>query len=605
MSSSRNRRRQRKVPALENRKRLIIAFTIFCMVMVGLCARVGYIQVVQGNELKKKAIQQQMKDELVEAKRGEITDRNGNKLAVSTIKYSVWARPATITQGSKNDEERQQKLQAAAKTLAPILGTDETKLNEKLSQNIALIKIAKYKDNDTVEEIRKAGISGVSVTQETKRAYPLGNFASQLLGSVTDDNNGLSGLEEYYNKELRGSAGRWVQSKDASGKSLFYGEEKYYDAVDGDSIVLTIDEVVQHYAEDQIAKAKSDTGADRVRCIVMSVETGEVLAMASTGGFDPNDPRTPPTKSGKAAMAQLSEKQQLDYLNGMWRNPLVSDVYEPGSTFKLITTAMALEENETSPNENFYCSGSINVSGTTIKCWRSENPHGAENLTQAVGNSCNPVFVQLATRIGIKKFYDYLDLFGIGSQTGIDYPGEADSIFQKESEAGPVGIATIGFGQGIAVTPIQLISAFCSLGNDGILMQPHLVKEIKDENGDTVKKIEPQEVRQTVSRATARTMCDIMEYVVEKGGGETAKIKGYRVGGKTGTANSVDKNTGKYGDEIVASFIGMAPMEDPKIACLVIVDDPKGEYHGNMVAGPPAAKIMKNTLRYMNIEKSK
>lgn len=600
-----SKRRNRKVTALQGRKRLVIAFTLFCLVMVGLCCRVGYIQVVKGDTLKKKAINQQMKDELVEAKRGEITDRNGNKLAVSTIKYSVWARPASIAQGSKNDEEKKQKLAEAAKTLAPILGTGEAELTEKLSQNIALIKIAKYKDNDTVEKIREADISGISVTQETKRAYPLGNFASQVLGSVTDDNNGLSGLEQYYNKELRGSAGRWVQSKDASGKSLFYGEEKYYDAVDGDSIVLTIDEVIQHYAEEQVAKAKSDTGAERVRTIVMAVETGEVLAMASTGGFDPNDPRTPLSKSARETLANLPEDKQLDYLNRMWRNPLVSDVYEPGSTFKLITAAMALEENETKPSEKFHCSGAINVSGTVIKCWRSENPHGTETLTEAVGNSCNPVFVQLATRVGIKKFYDYLELFGIDQETGIDYPGEAKAIFQGEEEAGPVGIATIGFGQGIAITPIQLISAVCSLGNDGILMRPHLVKEIKDQDGNTVKKIEPEEVRQTVSRDTANTMCDIMEYVVEKGGGQTAKIDGYRVGGKTGTANSVDSRTGKYGDKIVGSFIGLAPMDDPKIAVLVIVDDPKGEYHGNMVAAPPAAKIMKKTLRYMNIEKSK
>ena len=600
-----SRKRNRKVTAVQNRKRLVIAFTIFCVVMVGLCCRIGYLQVVKGETLKKKAISQQMKDELVEAKRGEITDRNGNKLAVSTIKYSVWARPAVIAQGSKNDAEKKEKLAAAARTLAPILEMSEAELTEKLSQNIALIKIAKYKDNDTVEKIREADIGGVSVTQETKRAYPLGNFASQVLGSVTDDNNGLSGLELYYNKELRGSAGRWVQSKDASGKSLFYGEEKYYDAVDGNSLVLTLDEVVQHYAEDQIAKAKSDKGADRVRTIVMSVETGEILAMASTGGFDPNDPRTPVSKSAKEAMAKLPEAEQLDYLNAMWRNPLVSDVYEPGSTFKLITAAMALEENETKPGEHFNCTGSVNVSGTVIKCWRSENPHGTQTLTEAVGNSCNPVFVKLATRVGIKKFYDYLELFGIDQQTGIDYPGEADAIFQGEKEAGPVGIATIGFGQGIAITPIQLISAVCSLGNDGVLMKPHLVKEIKDQDGNTVKKIEPEEVRQTVSRETAHTMCDIMEYVVEKGGGQTAKIDGYTVGGKTGTANSVDPKTGKYGDKIVGSFIGLAPMEDPKVACLVIVDNPKGEYHGNMVAAPPAAKILKKTLRYMNVERSK
>ena len=608
-SRSRKRRNRRKRidplrVSLTDKKRLTLAFGVFCIVLVLLGARMGYLQIVKGDDLKKKAISQQTKDELVESKRGEITDCKGNKLAVSTIRYSIWVRPSSII-GKETDPEKQNaKMEETAGELAKILNKDESDLLADMKKKIPLVKVAKYQTGEVVDKIREASLDGVSITEETKRAYPLDNFASQLLGSVTDDNNGLSGLEQYYNKELRGSAGRWVQSKDAAGNSLFYGEEKYYAPEDGNSLELTLDEVIQHYAEDAVAWTKNKTGASRVRCIVMDPKTGGVLAMAATGGFDPNNARDGSSKYDKEKLSKMSPKKQLEYLNKIWRNPLVNDTYEPGSTFKLFTLAMALEEDLTNFGEHFNCSGSINVNGTRIKCAVFPGAHGYQSLVQGLGNSCNPVFVTLAKRIGIKRFYRYLSLFGFDEKTGIDYPGEASAIFQDEKSAGPVGTATIGFGQGIAVTPIQLITGVCSLVNDGALMKPHIVKAIKDRKGNVVKEIKPKKVRQTVSLDTSKKIRKGMEYVVSKGGADKAQIKGYRIGGKTGTANKVDPKTGKYGKQIIPSFIGVAPINDPQICVLYIVDDPPGEAFGSTVAAPGARRVMKSTLRYLGTGKN-
>ncbi|MEG0391526.1 MAG: penicillin-binding transpeptidase domain-containing protein, partial [Anaerovoracaceae bacterium] len=411
--------------------------------------------------------------------------------------------------------------------------------------------------------------------------------------------NGLSGLEQYYNKYLRGVSGRWIQSKDANGRSLSYGDEEYYAAEDGSNIVLTIDSVIQNYAEKAIASDKSQYKADRVSCIAMDPKTGEVLAMASNPGFNPNTSRVPTDPAEAEALAALPEEEQLDYLNKMWRNPLVSDTYVPGSTMKLITTAMALEEDVTNLNEGFYDTGSINVSGVQLKCWSYAQPHGSETLKEAVGNSCNPVFVQLAQRLGIEKFYDYLGLFGITEKTGIDYPGEGVSQLQNVDTAGPVGLATMGYGQGIAVTPIELITAISAFGNEGMLMQPHLVKEIQNSKGETVKKIQPTKVKQAVSQATAAQICDTMEFVVTNGGSGNAKIDGYRVGGKTGTANTEADN-----NKITASFVGMAPMEDPQIVVLFIVVNPEGAIYGSTVAAPGGKEVIENSLRRLKIKPS-
>lgn len=586
-------------PLNKSKKRMILVFACIFGLGMLLCFRVGWIQIVKGEEYSKMATEQQTRDVPIAAKRGVIYDTNGNELAISATCYSVWARPASVRSGTTT-REQEQNVEKTAETLADILKKDKEEIEQLITKEQALVKVDKYLDKDTADKIRKEELSGIEIAEDVKRYYPLGAFLAHTLGSVTDDNTGLSGLELQYNQYLSGISGRWIKNTDIAGNSLAYGEEKYYKAEDGLGLVLTIDETIQHYVEKSLKTVQKNTKADRVMAIMMDPKTGDILALAQTPEFDPNDSKTPLSKSEQGKLSAMSDSEKMEYWNAMWRNSLISDVYEPGSTFKLLTTAMSLEEGETTINEHFTCTGSVNVSGQTLKCWRSYNPHGTQTLEEAVGNSCNPVFVKLAQRMGIDRFYNYLETFGISEKTGIDFPGEGNSILQNKDTAGPVGLATMGYGQGVAVTPIQLITAISSLGNDGKLMQPRLVKALVDENGDTVKEFDTKVVRQTVSEKTADEMCDIMEYVVAKGGAGTAKVDGYRVGGKTGTANKA-KNGG-YSEQTYSSFIGMAPMDDPQVAVLVIVDNPKGVKFGSQTAAPGAKLILEDTLRYMDLQ---
>ena len=579
------------------KKRLIIGFTLVCVLMSALFVKVGYIQVVHGAEYSKLAVEQQTKDMPISAKRGSILDRNGEELASSAVCYSVWARPAQVKSGN-TDEQKEISVNKCVDTLAEILGMDKEEVRTLVTKEQSLVKVAKYLDKETADKVRDADIYGIEIAEDVKRHYPLGDFASQLLGSVTDDNNGLAGIELRYNQYLSGISGRWIKNTDRNGNRLSYGVEKYYQAEDGLNVVLTIDEIIQHYAEKSIDTVQQATDADKVMCLIMDPKTGDILAMAITPGYDPNDPRVPLDENEAAYLDTLTDEEKLEYWNQMWRNPIVSDVYEPGSTSKLLTTAMALEEGVTSLDDRFTCTHSYNVSGTILNCWKS-TPHGNQNLVEAVGNSCNPVFIQLAQRIGIQKFYDYLELFGMTERTGIDYPGEAYPIIQNINTAGPVGLATMSYGQGIAVNMVQQLTAICSLGNGGKLMQPRLVKALTDSDGNIVQEFDTVEVRQVVSEKTASEMCLIMESVVSEGGGGTAKIPGYRIGGKTGTANKAA--AGGYSEETYSSFVGMAPMDDPQIAILVVVDNPKGTKFGSQTAAPGATMILEDTLRYLQI----
>ena len=584
-------------PLNKSKKRIILAFAVMYGICVLLSFRVGWIQIVKGEEYSKMATEQQTRDVPIAARRGAIYDTNRKELAISATCYSVWARPANVGKG-KQKEKRAAIIDNTARTLSGILGKDEGEIKELITKRQALVKVDKYLDKKTADKIRKAELSGIEIAEDVKRYYPLGAFLSHTLGSVTDDNTGLSGLELQYNQYLSGISGRWIKNTDITGKGLSYGKEKYFKAEDGLSLELTIDETIQHYAEKSIKTVQKNTKADRVMCIMMAPKSGDILALAQTPEFDPNHSKVPLSKSEQAKLEKLPDSKKLDYWNKMWRNSLISDVYEPGSTFKLLTTSMALEEGDTNLKEHFVCTGSITVAGQKLRCWRYYNPHGDQTLEQAVGNSCNPVFVKLAQRVGITKFYNYLETFGIANKTGIDFPGEANSILQRNP--GPVELATMGYGQGVAVTPIQLITAISSLGNDGKLMQPRLVKALMDEKGNTVKEFDTKVVRQTVSSETAAEMRKIMEFVVAKGGAGTAKVEGYRVGGKTGTANKA--KGGGYSEETFSSFIGMAPMDDPQVAVLVIVDNPKGVKFGSQTAAPGAKMILEDTLRYMDLQ---
>ena len=583
---------------IKNRKRLLGAFAFILFIMSVLCFRCGWWQIVKGEELADTAAAQQTRDSLVEAKRGVIYDRNKMELAVSGTAYSVWVRPADLkTADSANKKE--DLTSEVISGLSGILEMDDDEVRESVTADQNLIKIESGLSKETADRIRELELTAVELSEDSKRFYPLGSFASHLIGSVSDDNTGLAGIEAYYNRYLTGVSGRRIQNTDVSGNGLSYGFEEYYAAEDGLGVVLTIDEVVQNYVEKAIASCQKKTQADRVMCLVMDTETAEILAMAVTPEYDPNNPREAPTEAEQKKLDSMSDKKKVEYWNKMWRNPLLQDTYEPGSTFKLMTTSIALEEGLTSPSETFYDNGSIDVSGETLKCW-SDVPHGKQTLEEAVGNSCNPVFVTLGLRIGKERFYNYMELFGYDSITGIDYPSEATAILQNEDTAGPVDLATMAYGHGIAVTPIQLATAVSAIGNGGVMMKPHLVKELVDSDVKTVRTFEPEEVRQIISKQTSDEVCDIMEYVVSEGGVETAYVEGYRVGGKTGTANK--PKAGGYSEDTYSSFIGMAPMNDPKVTVLVIVDSPVGIKYGSQTAAPCAQTIFKNILPYLGIE---
>ncbi|MEG1584522.1 MAG: penicillin-binding transpeptidase domain-containing protein, partial [Anaerovorax sp.] len=406
----------------KNKRRMIFVFMVVCLLCTGLAFRIGWIQVVASEKYAKMAAEVQTSDVPIPAKRGSIYDRNGEELAISAVTYSVWARPASV-KGNK-PEKQKENIEKTAQTLSSILGLEEAAVKATITKPTSLVKVAKYIDKDKADQVRAKEIPGVEIAEDVKRYYPLGAFASHLLGSVTDDNRGLAGIEMKYNNYLSGLPGRWIKDTDRDGDSLTYGVEKYYKAENGLNVVLTLDAVIQHIAEKAIATAQADTQADMVECIVMDPKTGDVLAMAATPEYDPNNSRVPLDPAQAAYVETLSDEEKMTYWNKMWRNPTVSDVYEPGSTFKLLTTAIALEEGVTSLNDTFTCTGSIKVATENIKCWRYTNPHGLQTLVEAVGNSCNPVFVTLAQRVGLEKYFEYMDLFGMTERTGIDYPGE-------------------------------------------------------------------------------------------------------------------------------------------------------------------------------------
>ncbi|MBK5245945.1 MAG: PASTA domain-containing protein [Peptostreptococcaceae bacterium] len=584
----------------KTKKRIIIGFTVICVVFTLMIVRVGWVQIVKGEDYQKFATKYQTQDVPIPAKRGAIYDRNGKDLAISALTYSIWVTPGLV-QSPELVKNADEKFDATIDLLAKTLELEPIALKSQISESSTRIKIAKYVSKEKADAIKTAAVVGIDIQEDVKRYYPLGAFASQVLGSVTDDNRGLVGLERKYNLVLSGTPGRWIKNVDVKGNSLSYGIEKYYRAEDGLSLVLTIDEVVQHYTEKALATAMEKTGSNRGMAIVMETKTGDILSMAMSPDYDPNNPRVPVDPVQAAYVESLSDEDKMNYWNNMWRNPMISDTFEPGSTFKLLTTAMALEEGLTNLNEHFYDSGSINVSGTILKCWRYYDPHGDETLIEAVGNSCNPVFVQLAQRIGYDKYFEYLELFGITRKTGIDFPGEGNSLIQTKEGAGPVGLATMAYGQGIAVTPINLITAISAFGNDGKIMKPRFVKALIDKNGKTVQEFEPQIVRQVVSKKTAEEVAYTMEAYVETGASGT-KVAGYRVGAKTGTANKAI--AGGYSSDTDSSSIAIAPMDDPRITVLVIMDSPKGVQYGSGTASPAVKEILENTLRYLNIQPS-
>ncbi len=566
---------------------------LFLIAIFALIVRLGYIQVVAGPLYSQEAMKQQYKDAIIHPVRGIIYDRTGKELAVSVPKNDLWIEPDNIKESSKEE---------TIDTLSKILELDKEELRKSLDSDKKRFALAKNIDSDKVKKIRESKLSGIWFEQSSRRYYPYGKFASYVIGHVSNENVGLGGVEASFNSYLKGVPGREIFIKDARNREISTNSLSYNEPINGRNIVLTIDEVIQHHMERAVEQALVDHNAKRVIAIAMEPKTGDILGMVSKPDYDPNDSRTPlyPLFEESIESAQTDE-DKLKELYKMWRNPAVNDIYEPGSPFKVVTASAALEEGLVYPEEWFNDIGYTEVAGRKIRNWTNK-PFGKITFTEAVEQSVNSTFIQVAQRLGAEKFTEYITAFGFGKPTGIALPGEGVGMQYSVSNMGPVELATTSFGQSISVTPIQMLSAISAVANEGVLMKPRIVKEVTDENGDVVKSFEPEIIKKAVSKTTAQQMLAIMESVIANGSGSPAKIEGYRIGGKTGTAQKVID--GKYqSGYYIASFAAVAPVEDPQLAIIVIVDEPNGISHfGSTVSGPVVRQMMQDILRYLGIK---
>ena len=574
---------------------------LLCAVIIFgiLVFRVGWIQFINGEELQTLAYEQQTLDRKINPKRGTIFDRDGNELAVSSTVYTVTINPTNI-----KDENKEK----VAKAISDIFELDYEKILKKVKKRSSIETVAKKQEKDIVDKLSKWMIenkieTGINIDEDTKRYYPYNTLASHIIGFCGSDNQGLGGLEAKYDTILQGVKGRITKVKDASGKDVMGTTEAYTDAVNGNSIISTIDMTVQSIAEKYLEDACIDNKCtDGGNIIIADPTTGDILAMATYPAYNLNTPYEINNDELKQTWSMLSEKERTEALQGMWRNKAIADTYEPGSTFKLVTTSAALEEGITTTDKKgeFNCSGSITIAGTRIKCWRYYRPHGSQSLREALMNSCNPIFIGLGQKLGVETYYTYLERFGFLGRTGIDLPGEAKGIFLDKEKVGPVELATISFGQRFEVTPVQMISMVSTIANGGERMKLRLVKEIIDSKTGEKTEVQPESTGRVISEKTAKDVLSMMGSVVGEGTGKNAKVAGYQVGGKTGTSED-GVNTNKY----VTSFIGVAPISDPKVTILVTLYNPTGEggHQGGGVAAPIASQVLGEVLPYLEVKK--
>ena len=588
---------------MDVKKKMLIVLIICIIGFLYVLGHIVYWQFFRGAELSQAAVEQQTRDKTINSKRGAIMDRNGNVLAASISVETITASPVDVKKNKVSIEEISQNLSG-------MLDMEYEDVYKKLNQNTSYVIIKRKVDKAIGDQVRTYlndnGISGFTLVTDTKRYYPYDNLASHIIGFTGMDNQGLAGIELQYDSYLKGASGRLITASDASGSVMPFDYEKLIDPEDGLGVVLTIDENIQRIAEKYLEQAVEENQlANGACCIVMEVETGEILAMATKPDFNLNDPFVIINEEKLEEINEVPEgeerqKKYSEELNKLWRNKAVVDAYEPGSTFKIFTSAMAIEENVISTNDIFYCNGHKTVANYSIGCWKHAG-HGSQNFARAVQNSCNPAVIEIGARVGTSKFYDYMYGLGFREKTGIDLPGEDIGLMHDKANFNEVELATYSFGQGFTVTPIQMITAVNAVANDGMMVKPHIVKRFVDSKGNVVKEFGTEEIRQIVSEATSKQLREVLESVVSEGSGSGAYIRGYRVGGKTGTSEKTPRGNNKY----IASFIGMAPSDDPKIICLVLLDEPTtGVYFGGIIATPVARSIMEETLSYMKIEPS-
>ena len=574
--------------SFRGKKRLLLMLAVFVLSLIVLSIRVGYIMLFKAEEYQNMAYEQQTRDRLIAPKRGSILDRNGNGIAVTESVSAVSVIHAQI----ENEEE-------TAKALSEILELDYEDVLEDVKENVALKRIKSKVDNETAAEIRELNLPGVMIDEDVERTYPYYTLAASVIGFVGKDNQGIIGLESKYEEYLKGEPGKIMTLTDSRGRRVSDAEERV-EPVNGENLVTSIDVVIQQYAEQEIAVAVEAKNAKSGVIIVMNPQNGEIYAMANYPTFDLNEPFTINDEELAAMWDTFTAEEQNEYLNQMWRNKAINDTYEPGSTFKIVTASTGLEEGVITPESTFNCTGSMVVGGRTIKCWRYPRTHGTQTFAEGVRNSCNPVFMAVAERIGADTFYDYMIKFGFAEKTGIDLNGEAVGILHKKDDIGPVELATMSFGQTFQITPIQLLRAAAAVVNGGKLITPHFAIKTVDDNGFTVNTFEWPEGEQVISEETSATMREILESVVAEGTGNKAQVEGYRIGGKTATSQKLPRGSGKY----IASFMAFAPADDPQVMALVLIDEPEGVYYGGTVAGPVMRDLLTNILPYLNIEKT-
>ena len=601
----------RKDANIRRANRVIQSRTFVLMLVMGVAMfvllffKLYSLQITRHEELQKKAVSQQTRSTVVTANRGTIYDRNGNIMAISATAETVFLSPLEINKALKDTENPVAwTKESLAAELGHILDVNEATILKKMARTDSQYEVLKLRvDEEIADQVREYinanKVVGVYMVTDAKRYYPYGSLCAHVIGFVGDENTGLYGLESQYEQDLEGQTGLVITAKDNAGNDMLYEYEQYFDAKNGDELVTTIDTTVQYYLEkgieDMIDKFDAQNGASG---IIMNAKTGAILAMASYPNYDPNHFGTVQdeklSRQIEEETVSLADMQLLQ-----WRNKCLNDTYEPGSTFKILTLSAALEEGAIDKNTTAFCSGSVTISGQTIHC-SNEEGHGTQTLVESVGNSCNPAFISYGLKLGTDKFYQYMKSFGLMSGTGIDLAGEADGIFTTSDSFTTLDLACYAFGQNFTVTPVALISAQAACINGGYLRQPYLVEEILDGNGNVTYQHDSTPVRQVISEKTSATVRECLEYVVAKGTGKNGQVSGYRIGGKTGTADK-----GQTGD-VVVSFLCFAPADDPQIIMLITMDTPSrttGTYvsGGNMVA-PTSSAVMAEILPYLGIE---
>ena len=611
-SKNNSKKRAEKGPAQRLRQRTAILILLILVLGFGAAVlRLTYLTTIQSSELQESAVDLQLADTTVSAKRGTIYDANGNVLAESASVWQVVMSPVNF----KNDKQRQ----AAAKGLSEIFDLEYNDVLDDTKQQSHYVVVKRRIESDEREKVlqlidtlkKDYSCSGViQLLDDYKRYYPKNSLASSVIGFTGSDDQGLEGIEYEYDSYLSGTPGRIITAQNARGTDMPFRYEQNVESEDGNNVYLTIDETIQSICEKYMQKGVEDNNVlNKGVCIAMDVNTGAILAMVTTDGYDLNNPYELSAKDKKKIKSTPKKKQaeaESAALSNMWRNKAVADTYMPGSVFKMCVASAALEENLVNEKTSFTCTGSISVEGETIHC-SNISGHGTQNFVEVISNSCNPAFIQIGQMLGAGKFRQYYQGFGFSDKTGIDLPGEAEDSFWKEGKMGGVDLAVASFGQNFTITPIQMITACAAVSNGGYVVQPHVVSKITDSKGNVIKTVDKKVKRQVISDDTSKKMNEYLEYNTERQGAAAGYISGYKVAGKTGTTEKrgVTKVESSFSEDYISSFCGYAPADDPQIAMLVFFDTPDGDaYYGSQVSSPVFINIMSEVLPYLDVKTS-